>query len=471
VLAAFGRSRSTAAPAIVRQVHHRHAEPLHARTLPRQQVHRVVAAIMPESTSRSESSRMLDPRLALRKFAHDLDCNYCDSDFVRTELTWVDYMRDRADADVHILVSRQSTGGGGARYTLEFIGLRDLAARTDTLLYTSSSDDTPDITRRGLTRVIKLGLVPFVAGTPLASQLDVTMAVRPAADTATPETAEPQHDPWNYWTFSIGLNGFSQGESQQNFRYISGSVTANRTTEDWKINLRLNNSYNESRFEYTIGDQDFKTVSISRSYGASSLIAKSLGPNLSIGGRASSSTSTFGNTSLSLSLAPAIEYNFVPYSESTRRSLTVQYSNGVRYADYREITVFGQEEETRPIHTLAVGYTTRQPWGSFSAGLDGSQYLHDTEKYSAGLSGSTSLRLFRGFSFNISGSYRHVRDQLHIAARDLTEEEILLRQRQLSTAYNYYMNFGISYRFGSIFNNVVNPRFGSSPGGGMVIMM
>ncbi len=39
----------------------------------------------------------------------------------------------------------------------------------------------------------------------------------------------------------------------------------------------------------------------------------------------------------------------------------------------------------------------------------------------------------------------------------------LLRQRQLLTGYQYFFNFGFGYSFGSIFNNIVNPRFG---GGG-----
>ena len=40
-----------------------------------------------------------------------------------------------------------------------------------------------------------------------------------------------------------------------------------------------------------------------------------------------------------------------------------------------------------------------------------------------------------------------------------TTEEILLRLRQLATDYSYYTSVGFSYRFGSAFNNVVNPRF------------
>jgi hypothetical protein len=399
-----------------------------------------------------------------------VDCGWCDMDFLRTEIGWVDYMRDRADAQVHILSSRQATGGGGGRFTLEFIGLRDLAGRADTLTYTAASDATADNIRRGLTQTISLGLVPFVAQTPLGQKLSVSLAAStPGAPPA--EQALSQDDPWDFWTFSLGVNGFGNGESQQSSQNLSSSVTANRTTEDWKVNLRLNGSYSESRFEYTINDVLTRTTSIRRSYGLNGLLVKSLGPHLSAGGRMSASTSTFGNTSLAMTVAPAIEYNFVPYAESTRRSLTLQYSVGARYFDYREVTIFDEVQETRPIHTLDVGYSTRQPWGSMSVGLDGSQYLHDTGKYSAGISGFTSVRLFRGFSFNVGGNYRHVRDQLSLAARDLTEEEILLRQRQLATGYNYFVNFGISYRFGSIFNNVVNPRFGGSGGGETIIMM
>ncbi|CAN5754822.1 hypothetical protein BH23GEM10_BH23GEM10_01370 [soil metagenome] len=401
-----------------------------------------------------------------------LDCMYCDMDFLRTELTWVDYMRDRADADVHVLTSRQTTGGGGGEFTLEFIGLRRFAGRTDTLRYVSSSEDTPDIMRRGLTRTIKLGLVPFVAGTPMAAELDVTRTTAPATGPGDAPPLAEQDDPWNFWTFTVGLNGSTFGETQQSQGSLSTSVAANRTTEDWKVNSRLSGSYSESKFQYESGGVQVNTLSIRRSYNANTLVVKSLGPHLSAGARAVASRSTFGNTELSLSLLPAIEYNFVPYSESTRRSMIVQYAAGARYDDYRETTIFGEEEETRPIHELLIGYATRQPWGSASVSLNGSQYLHDTEKYSAGISGSTSMRLFRGLSFNVSGSYTHVRDQLSLAARNLTEEEILLRQLQLATGYNYHMFFGISYRFGSIFNNVVNPRFTTSGGGGgMIIMM
>lgn len=59
-----------------------------------------------------------------------LDCNFgCDEEFVRREITFVDYVRDRRDADVHILLTTEGTGGG-TEYTIKFIGLGRFATVT-----------------------------------------------------------------------------------------------------------------------------------------------------------------------------------------------------------------------------------------------------------------------------------------------------------------------------------------------------
>jgi hypothetical protein len=428
------------------------------------------AAIMIVASSTLWAQESGPPAEQLRVF---IDCGFfCDMGFLRTDLAWIDHMRDRADAHVHVLVIRQPTAGGGWRITLEYIGLRQFTGQADTLAFTTRPNDSQDVIRRELSRVIKLGLVPFAVKTAVAPQLNVTFATPAAgAGDATAAAGAPARDPWNYWTFRVAMNGNSSGESQQDFDYLSGSITANRTTEDWKINLSTNGNYNESRFEYTIDDELRKTKSVRRNYSANALVVKSITPHLSAGVRTSASTSTFGNTRLTLSFAPAIEYNLLPYSQSTRRSFTIQYAPGFRYADYREVTIFGQDQESRPIHTLSIGYTARQQWGSLNIGINGNQFLHDTDKYNAGFGGSTDLRLFKGLAFNIGGNYSHVRDQLSLPGRDLTEEEVLLRRLQLATSYSYFVYGGISYRFGSIFNNVVNPRMGGGSGGEMIIMM
>src|ERR1700675_3630466 len=81
------------------------------------------------------------PSVRLRVF---LDCGFCDFDFMRTEIAFVDYVRDRQDAQVHILVTNQQTGGGGTEFTLHFIGQRELAKLADTLAYVSATNASPD---------------------------------------------------------------------------------------------------------------------------------------------------------------------------------------------------------------------------------------------------------------------------------------------------------------------------------------
>ena len=64
-------------------------------------------------------------------------------------------------------------------------------------------------------------------------------------------------------------------------------------------------------------------------------------------------------------------------------------------------------------------------------------------------------------SFEIDGSYTRIRDQLALPAGGASYEEILLRQRQLATGYNYSFSAGFNFSFGSTRSNVVNPRFGN----------
>ncbi len=86
-------------------------------------------------------------------------------------------------------------------------------------------------------------------------------------------------------------------------------------------------------------------------------------------------------------------------------------------------------------------------------------YLSDLGKYSASVFGDLSFRVVRGLSLNVNASTSLIRDQLYLARADQTDEEILIERRQLATDSRYRISFGFSYTFGSIFNNVVNPRF------------
>jgi hypothetical protein len=394
-----------------------------------------------------------------------LDCSGCESDYVRTEIDWVDYVLDRADADVHVLVTTRTTGPGGREYTFYFIGRGEFEEKTDTMTYISSLDDTSDLRRQGVVRMLKIGLMRYVADSSLAERIRISIAP-PAGGEAGPR--QPTEDPWNNWVFSTSASGFTNGESKQQSISTSLSLSANRTTDAWKIRLTGRGSYSQSDFEV---DSVTTITSVRRSYTGSMLVVKSLGPRLSAGVEGEVESSTFGNIEVAFRIGPAIEFNVFPYAESTRRELTFQYSLGVNSFDYREVTIFDESRETRPAQALSVRYDVRQPWGSTNIGLSGSQFLHDTSKYSWNLSGGASVRLFRGLSMNVGGTYGRVRDQLAVPAGDATRDEILLRQRLLQTNYFYFANFGFSYRFGSIFNTVVNPRFGRGVGGSGVIII
>jgi hypothetical protein len=274
---------------------------------------------------------------------------------------------------------------------------------------------------------------------------------------AGPTGAEaPVDDPWKAWVFRLSANGEIEGESQQDARQVGLEISANRTTEAWKIELGLESDYQEESFEI---DSVTTVHSLQRSYDTNLLAVKSIDAHWSVGVEASIESSTFGNEELALAVAPAIEYNVFPYAESTRRIFAIRYGLGVKSFDYQEETIFGQTSETRPSHELSAGYSTRQPWGTTGMSFDFSQYLHDTQKYRIDVSGNADIRLFRGFTLDLRANYARVHDQLSIAKRGATTAEILLRQRELQTSYEFSTSVGISYRFGSIFNNVVNPRF------------
>jgi hypothetical protein len=93
--------------------------------------------------------------------------------------------------------------------------------------------------------------------------------------------------------------------------------------------------------------------------------------------------------------------------------------------------------------------------------LQGSNFFHDFSKNRFELQAELEFRVWRGLSFEIDGSYARIRDQISLSAEGASYEEILLRQRQLATGYDYSFSVGFNFSFGSTRSNVVNPRFGT----------
>jgi len=400
-----------------------------------------------------------DSNIAFQKNAIGiyLDCSSCDFDYTRKNITFVNFLRDPVDAQVHILMTSQKTASGGDEYTLTFMGKKEYAGINDTLVYISRKSDTQDIIRTGITNLMKLGLIRYAAHTPTASEIIVSHSK--------PESQEKAVDSWNNWLFTTSINGMFNGQHSYSSTNIFWSLSSNRITKDIKINFSLNGSYYKSTYDY----DTISYVSISRSNGFNGNVVFSIDDHWSWGIFGSASTSTYSNLDFSGALAPAVEYNIFPYTESTRRVLRIAYKPWISYSNYIQETVYGKMDETLAREELSVTLDQKEPWGSTSVSLSGSHYFHDLTKYNVGIFTSLSLRIIEGLSAQFYGSYSKQHDQLGLAAEGVTVEDVLLQRRELESQYSYFVTIGMSYSFGSIFNNIVNPRFGNSGSGGYSI--
>jgi hypothetical protein len=387
-----------------------------------------------------------------------LDCQRCDFDYFRQEVPFLNYVRDRMDAQLHVLVTQQGTGGGGLEYTFHFIGLGALERRQDTLRYVSLPDETDDETRAGLVRTFKLGLVPFVSSTPLGRRLDV----RYQGPRGMP-TAEEAADPWNLWVFRARASAEVEGESRSSDRSFDGSFGANRTTEDFKVDLSLRGSYEERKFELSSGEE---LTSTSHNHELEGTAVWALGPHWSWGVTGSASISTRLNQDRAARLGPAVEYNIYPYAESTRRQITFFYTVEAATFDYEEVTLFDKMSETRVEQTFEASAAFQQPWGEIDASAEWSNFLDDFAQHRLELFARLEIRLFRGLSLDVDGSVARVKNQIYVPREDIPDEDVLLERRQLGTDFEYGFDIGFSYTFGSVFNNAVNPRMSrGGPGG------
>lgn len=250
--------------------------------------------------------------------------------------------------------------------------------------------------------------------------------------------------------------GNLNGEASSKSNSQRANVSASRITEAWRVSVSGNMNRNTSTFEVS----ETNTVrSFTSSWSASTLLVRSLGPKWSAATRATLTGSTFSNYDLTARAMAGLEYDIFPYAESTRRSLTFMYMVGGAHYDFVTATIFDRLADTHPEHSLGASLGLRQPWGSLGIQSQLSQFLDDPGKNRFNTYGDADVRLFKRFSFNVFGSYSRIRDQINLRKGTATPEEVLLRQRQLATGYSYFMGFGVTYRFGSIYNNVVNPRF------------
>jgi len=389
-----------------------------------------------------------------------LDCqSYCDKDYIKREITFIDYVNDRFQSNVYILINAQATGSGGREYKLQFAGQDLFKGVNDTLSYIREATATDDEDRKLAVQTIKLGLVKYFARTAKAKDLQISFI----GDTSNRNNNKAtKKDPWNLWVFSVRLNGYLNGDRNYSSNSFSTGASASRVSEKHKTTTNINFNRNKNRFGE--GVDAFKFTN--RNYFGSNTTVWSLGEHLSAGGSLSAQRSDYSNYDALLSITPAIEYNFFPYKESNNHYVGLMYKVGPRYLNYKEETIFLKMEELRFQESISLDISFNQKWGQVSGSTSFGHYFHDFSKNNLSFSVYTELRLYKGLSLNFNGYYAFQRDQLNIVKGDITNDDLLTRRRQFNSNYSFYTSFGIRYRFGSLFNNVVNPRFDGGGGGG-----
>ncbi len=380
-----------------------------------------------------------------------LDCQYCDREYIKREIPFVNYVRDRKEAQVHILITIRATGGKGWEFKMELIGLKEFEGDIEKINYSSNPNNTIDEIRQGYTNILKIGLMKFVGTTPLKNFISINY------NYIENEKEEIVEDKWKSWVFRINMEGKIGGEESFKYKNLKSSFLAEKVTPEWRYEFK--GKYENTLNKYKLQDDSEYESNRGNSSFEQTLI-KSLGDHWSVGEFITLSSSTYMNNKFSFSVFPALEYNLFPYEESSRKQLRFIYGIGHEYFNYRDTTIYNKMQEVLFKQVFYINLGIKQPWGNIYLAMNGSSYLHNFSNSRLNFSGSVNWRIYKGLSFRVSGNYSIIHDQLSLPKQGATQEEILLRIRQIESQYNYKFEVGLSYTFGSIYNNVVNPRFG-----------
>lgn len=375
----------------------------------------------------------------------------CFDDYVRTELSFFDFVRDRYVCEVEVLMTSFNTAAGGREYSVTFIGQGRYQGLSDTLKFATRQTDTDDMIRKQLVRTLRQGLVRYLLDSELLQHLSISYPKRKAAQ----EAAMVARDPWNFWVFTVGGSGSLSAESNRRLSAMEVHGRVNRITVGSKFNLST--YFNENRSRFQLNEQDIRVRNLQ--YGLSALYVASFSEHWSAGGFYRAYHSVYQNINFAQNLAPALEYSVFPISEVMRRQLRWVYKAGIRQASYLEPTVFDRIRETLPFHQVTGIFGLTQPWGTLSAEFTGFQYLHDVTKNRLSLEMELAWRVMEGLSFRVNGNASLINNQISLAKSTIKAEDALLNGRQLPTNFRYFSSVGLNFTFGSINNSVVNPRF------------
>ncbi|MEL7160629.1 MAG: hypothetical protein AAFN92_07710 [Bacteroidota bacterium] len=379
------------------------------------------------------------------------DCE-CNKTLLKQELDYVNHTVDPASAHVNLFIVTNYLSNGGRVYNLNFRGQDDLTGNELTFKVATTAVMTGLERDELLTKRIKLGLTGFLAGTPYADRAEVAVSAPEAEEE---ETKEEEADNWNNWIFEVWSRFSTETESRRGRTDLRLGFEADRTTPELRIRFRPNFFY---RTQKVVQPDGSELTSVRRDMWMNASVVKSISNHWSIGIFNSMSSTTFRNIDYGVWLAPAIEYNIFDYDEVPRKEFTIAYRVGWTHNQYTEETIFFREQESLMRQVLDIDLRIRQRWGQVFAGITGGNFLNDFSKNRLSLNGRANIRLIKGLSFNVGGGYEIINDQISLPRGEASVEDILLGQSQLATNFEADLSFGLSYTFGSLYNNVINTR-------------
>jgi hypothetical protein len=382
------------------------------------------------------------------------DCQFCDLTFIKQNLKYVQFMRDRKFADVHLLITQQTNGSGGNQIMLRFIGRNEFIGINDTLIYSTNPTQTDDEKRRLQLKYVEFGLVRYFIKKGLINQINLEFQ-EPEVDT-TSVNASIKDDPWKYFVFNVSAGGWINGQETSRSTNGNSSFSVKRVTD--KNKFLLYNSLNINTSKFIFDEETITSYRQSLYTNISDIIT--ITDHWSYGFFGKISNTIYSNYRISSDLKGGLEYNLFPYSKSAVKQLSISYKIGGGYNDYYDTTLFDKTEELLLSHTATIGGSIKQKWGSLSASVDYQNYFHDFDLNAFNFYLNFNIRLFKGFSWYLNGNYSISHNQINIRKPSgLSQNDLLLQQKQFKSGYSYWMSTGLSYSFGSIYNTIVNPRF------------
>jgi hypothetical protein len=162
-----------------------------------------------------------------------LDCRVgCDFNFIRTEITIVDFIKDQPSAEVQVLVTAQGVGSGGTQYQMDFYGQNGYEDYNNKLVFTTKPMATASEKRTALLQYLMLGLSPLIAKTSFADKIKMEMKDNNIG--GLPPYESDTHDKWNFWVYRIAARSDLSADRVYKNNTTSANFSANRTTNELK---------------------------------------------------------------------------------------------------------------------------------------------------------------------------------------------------------------------------------------------